>query len=314
MNGESHHQALRFQLTVLVLVVLVLTFATLLSRRFFEERKPEMPAGLSPVAPTAPESGSSTLFRVAALQGEVEALQNGQWYVVRAGHLLSTKDVIRTKAGARALLRRGRVEIELRDNMDLRLDELAKETARVGLLRGGKVSASVGGESEHVEITALHTKTSNIGAARFVVSLSPSGKVNVATSEGAARFSGKGKDVIVPSGNVSSALPDQAPSDPEPIPQEILLSVIWPEDDRLDNQARIKGKAQPSSRINVNGVETEVGPDGTFRATVPLKIGKNRVQVDAEDILGRGKSIDRVVTRTAPAPALEPTDQELWNP
>ena len=313
MTGENRRKTLRLQITVLVLVVLVLAVATLLSRRFFEEHKPEMPAGLSPVAHITPESGSN-LFRVAALQGEVEALQNGQWYVVRAGHLLSTKDVIRTKVGARALLRRGSVELELRDNMDLRLDDLEKETARVGLLRGGKVSASVGGESEHVEITALHTKTSNIGASRFVVSLSPSGKVNVATSEGAARFSGQGKEVIVPGGSTSAALPDQAPSDPEPIPQEILLSVIWPEDDRVDKQARIKGKAQPSSRVNVNGVETEVGPDGSFRATVPLKIGKNHVQVDAEDIVGRTKHVDRVVTRSSLPPALEMTDQDVWNP
>jgi hypothetical protein len=313
MTGEKHRQAVGSQMAILVLVVLVLVVATLVSRRFFEDRKPEMPAGLSPVAPVMPDN-SSNLFRVAALQGEVEALQNGQWYLVRAGHLLSTKDVIRTKPGAKALLRRGSVEIELHDNMDLRLDDLEKETARVGLLRGGKVSATVGGEGEHVEITALHTKTSNVGAARFVVSVSPTGKVNVATLEGAARFAGKGKEVVVPGGSTSAALPDQAPSDPEPIPQEILLSVIWPEDDRLDNQARIKGKAQPSSRVNVNGVDTEVGPDGTFRTTVPLRIGKNHVQVDAEDIVGRTKSVDRVVTRAAPAPALEPTDQELWNP
>ncbi|HEY5281276.1 MAG TPA: hypothetical protein VIM14_00665, partial [Polyangia bacterium] len=180
MTGEKQRQAVRSQVAVSVLVVLVLIVATLVSRRFFEDRKPEMPAGLSPVAPVTPDNGSH-LFRVAALQGEVEALQNGQWYLVRAGHLLSTKDVIRTKPGAKALLRRGSVEIELHDNMDLRLDDLEKETARVGLLRGGKVSASVGGEGEHVEITALHTKTSNVGAARFVVSVSPTGKVNVAT-------------------------------------------------------------------------------------------------------------------------------------
>ena len=47
---------------------------------------------------------------------------------------------------------------------------------------------------------------------------------------------------------------------------------------------------------------------------MPLRIGKNRVQVDAEDIAGRTKSVDKIVTRAAPAPALEPTDQELWNP
>jgi predicted secreted protein len=313
MTRPNRHPAARFQILVLALVAAVLALATLFSRRFFEERKPEMPAGLSPVAPVTPESNQH-LFRVTALQGDVEALQNGQWYVVRVGHLLSTKDVIRTKPGARALLRRGSVELELRDNMDLRLDDLEKETAQVGLLRGGKVSASVDGDKEHVEITALHTKTSNVGAARFVVSLSPSGKVNVATSEGAARFSGKGKEVIVPSGSTSMALPDQAPSDPEPIPQEILLSVIWPEDDRLDGQAKIKGKAQPSSRVNVNGVETEVAPDGVFHATVPLKIGKNHVEVDAEDIIGRTKSVDRVVTRVPPAPTLVPANQELWNP
>ena len=287
--------------------------ASLVSRRFFEGRKPEMPAGLSPVASVTPES-DARLFRVTALQGDVEALQNGQWYVVRAGHLLSTKDVIRTKPGARAMLHRGSVEIELRDNMDLRLDDLEKETARVGLLRGGKVSASVTDSGEHVEITARHTKISNIGAARFVVSMSPTGKVNVATSEGAARFSGKGKEVIVAGGSVSTALPDQAPGDPEPMPQEILLSVVWPEDDRLDSMARVKGKAQASSRVIVNGVETEVDRDGTFRAALPLKIGKNRVQIEAEDIAGRTKSIDKVVTRAAPAPALVPTDQELWNP
>jgi hypothetical protein len=313
MTSEHHRASARFPILVLILVGAVLGVATLLSRRFFEERNSEMPAGLSPVAPVTPESNLH-LFRVTALQGDVEALQNGQWYVVRVGHLLSTKDVVRTKPGARVLLRRGSVELELRDNMDLRLDDLEKETARVGLLRGGKVSASVAGDKDHVEITAAHTKTSNVGAARFVVSLSPSGKVNVATSEGAAQFTGKGKEVIVPEGSVSTALPDQAPTDPEPIPQEILLSVIWPEDDRLDGQARIKGKAQPSSKVNVNSVETEVGPDGTFHSTVPLKVGKNRLQIDAEDIIGRTKSFDRVVTRAAPTPTLVPSNQELWNP
>jgi hypothetical protein len=272
-----------------------------------------MPAGLTPVPSVIPEA-DTRYFRVTALQGEVEALQSGQWYLVRAGHLLSTKDVVRTKPGGRVMLRRGSVELELQGNMDLRLDDLEKETARVGLLRGGKVSASVGSEGEQVEITARHTKTANIGAARFVVSMTATGKVNVAASEGAARFSAMGKNVVVPAGSVSTAMPDHAPGDPEPMPQEILLSVVWPEDDRIDSQVKVKGKAQSSSRVVVNGVDTEVGRDGTFRATVPLRIGKNRVQVDTEDIAGRTKSLDRVVNRAAAAPSLQPADKELWNP
>jgi hypothetical protein len=313
MTVSSNRQALRFQAAIVIIVASVLILASMFSRRFFEQRKPEMPAGLSRVAPVVSESPSN-LFRVTALQGTVEAFQNGQWYIVRPGHLLSTKDVVRTAVGARAILRRGGVELELRDNMDLRLDDLEKETAQVGLLRGGRVSASVTDGNEHLQITARHTKTANIGAARFVVSVSPSGKVNVASSEGAARFSAKGKDVVVGAGTTSTAMPDQAPSDPEPIPQEILLSVIWPDDDRLDTHAKIKGRAQASSRVNVNGVETEVGADGTFHAVVPLKVGKNHVQVDAEDILGRNKTVDKSVTRAAPAPTLEPAGQELWNP
>jgi hypothetical protein len=313
MIDQHRRQARRFQITVLVLVALVLVLATAMSRRFFEERRPEMPAGLSPVPPVMPES-DARLFRVTALQGEVEALQNGQWYLVRAGHLLSTKDVVRTKPGARAMLRRGSVELELRDNMDLRLDDLEKETARVGLLRGGRVLASVADGSEHVEITARHTKTQNVGAARFVVSMSATGKVNVAASEGAARFSAKGKEVLVPSGSVSTAMPDEAPADPEPMPQEILLSVVWPEDDRLGGQGRVRGKVQASSRVIVNGVEAPVGADGAFQTSVPLKIGKNRVQIETEDVIGRTKAVDKTVTRAAPAPSLVPTDQELWNP
>jgi hypothetical protein len=313
MSNERQRQARRFQITVSVLVALVLIAASLLSAKFFERRRPEMPAGLSPVPSVIPEA-DTRYFRVTALQGEVEALQSGQWYLVRAGHLLSTKDVVRTKPGGRAVLRRGSVELELQGNMDLRLDDLEKETARVGLLRGGKVSASVGGEGEQVEITARHTKTANVGAARFVVSMSATGKVNVAASEGAAKFAAAGKEVIVAAGRVSTAMPDQAPSDPEPMPQEILLSVVWPEDDRIDSQARVKGKAQTSSRVVVNGVDTEVDRDGNFRALVPLRIGKNRLQIDAEDIAGHTKSVDKVVTRAAPAPTLEPADKELWNP
>src|SRR5512137_2221505 len=206
MSVDRRLQARRFAVMVLALVAGVLVVASLLSRRFFEQRKPEMPAGLSPVPPVTPETDTK-YFRVTALQGEVEALQNGQWYLVRAGHLLSTKDVVRTRPGARAMLRRGSVELELQGNMDLRLDDLEKATARVGLLRGGKVLASVAGTGELVEITARHTKTASIGADRFVVSMSSSGKVNVAASEGAARFSAQGKEVVVQSGSVSTALP-----------------------------------------------------------------------------------------------------------
>jgi hypothetical protein len=300
-----------FPILALGVVAIVLGTASVLSRHFFEQRTPEMPAGLTPAPPgPAPAPGQ---FRVSALQGQVEAMQNGQWYVVRAGHLLSSKDVIRTHGGSRAFLRRGSIEVELPENMDLRLDALERETASLGLLRGGRVAANVGRDDEHLEITARETRTRSMGAARFVVSMTATGQVSVAASEGATRFEAQGKAVVVGKGQESTAQPGKAPSDPEAIPEELLLSVIWPDDDRVDSEAQLRGKTRGSTRVHINGTDTPVAEDGSFTAPIPLKIGPNRIKVDVEDIGGRRRSVDKIVRRSAPPPSLQAVDKELWN-
>lgn len=300
------------QIGALALVAVILGGATVMSRIFFERPRADLPAGLPSVAPRTPLA-EPTQFRVSALAGSVEAFQNGQWYVARAGHLLSSKDVVRTHDGSRALLRRGSVEIELRDNMDLRLDKLENRKASLGLLRGDRVSANVGKEDEHLEIKAMDTRTENVGAASFTVAVAPSGQVSVATTEGAARFESQGKHVLVGKGMESSAAPGAAPGTPEPIPEQLLLSVIWPEEETSDGIAKLKGHASPSSRIWVNRQEVPVGPDGNFQAPVPSAGAKTPIRVDAEDISGRKKSESRVMRRTPSSPHLEASGDELWN-
>ena len=312
MSQRIRLPAPRFQMAIIVLVVVILVAATLLSRFFFERRRFEMPAGL-PSPSSRMLAAGPTQFRVSALAGNVEAFQNGQWYVARAGHLLSSKDVVRTHGGARAFLRRGSVEIEVRDNMDLRVDQLEKTTAKLGLLRGGHVTANVGKDDEKLEINALDTRTTNVGAARFAVSVSPSGNVSVAASEGAARFEAHGKQVLVRKGNESTAFPGAAPSDPEPMPEQLLLSVIWPEDDKPEGASQIRGHASPSSRVRVNGEETPVAPDGTFVAHVQVSAPQTRVHVEAEDISGRQKAVDKILRRPPRAPSLQPSGGRLWN-
>jgi hypothetical protein len=291
--------------------VLILVAATLASHFFFERRRPNMSAGLPSLSPRM-ASVRPTQFRVSALAGNVEAFQNGQWYVARAGHLLSSKDVVRTHNGSRALLRRGSVEIELQDDMDLTLDKLEKKTASLDLLRGGRVSANVGKDDEQLEIKALDTRTVNVGASRFVVAVSPTGQVSVAASEGTARFESHGKHVLVGKGKESTAPPGAVPSDPEPIPQQLLLSVIWPEDDKSEGLSEIRGRTSPSSRVRVNGAETPVGPDGTFLARVQTSGPQSRVRVEAEDIAGREKAVSRVIHHAPHAPSLEPSGERLW--
>jgi hypothetical protein len=313
MSPSRGVRSLGLPFAVLVVVLAIFTGAMVLSRTYFEVRKPEMPPGLTPVHPLG-EDRESPLFRVTRLQGEAETLQNGQWYVVRAGQLLSTKDVLRTKSGARATLRRGSMELELPDNTDVRLEDLAQATARVGLLRGRRLSASVGNETDQLEITARNTRAQNLGAARFIVSMTEAGKVSVAAKEGSARFEAKGKAVILAPGSTSTAELNETPTDPEPIPPELLLSVIWPEDDRVVDEGFIQGRVTPSTQININGRPTDVGRDGAFSLKVALKTGKNRIQVEAEDVVGRKKTVEKTITRSVPAPILEPSGDELWNP
>ena len=311
MSPPGRRPTPRLQIAALALVAVILVAATLLSRFFFERPRSELPAGLPAVAPSAlpAEPGQ---FRVSALAGSVEAFQNGQWYVARAGHLLSSKDVVRTHDGSKAFLRRGSVEIELTDNMDLRLEKLEKTTASVGLLRGGRVSASVGKADEQLEIQALDSRTVSVGAARFMVTQSPSGQVSVVTTAGAARFERQGKQVLVGQGKESTAALGATPSDPEPIPEQILLSVIWPEDDKTEGVSKIQGRASPSTRVRVNGEETRVAPDGTFVAPVPISGLKTHVWVEAEDVTGRQKTVDKVLRRTPRSPTLRSVDEPLW--
>jgi len=123
MSSRDKRPKSRFQMAVIALVVVILVAATLLSRFFFERRRPEMPLGLPSPVPRVWRAEPNQ-FRLSTLAGNVEAFQNGQWYVARAGHLLSSKDVVRTHGGSRASLLRGSVEIKLGDNMDLRVDKL----------------------------------------------------------------------------------------------------------------------------------------------------------------------------------------------
>jgi hypothetical protein len=262
---------------------------------------------------------------VSALEGPVETYHRGQWYAVQAGDLLSLEDVLRTRAGGRAILRRAGVKLEIRQNVDVRLDALAARAARFDLLRGGNVSAAVRSADESVAIAARHTEAKNLGPARFVVSVGAEGLVYVAASEGQVRFTAAGKAVAVAAGQGSSALPGEAPRPAEALPDELFLSVFWPEPPtaRLGpgapptplGPAQLRGATHPSTRVRVNGVEAPVGPDGAFAVPVELAPGDNRLLVEAEDLVGRTRSLTRVVrkpARPAAAPTLERQAGELW--
>ena len=103
------------------------------------------------------------------------------------------------------------------------------------------------------------------------------------------------------------------PEDPVKIPEEVLLQVVWPEGDHRADTARIEGRASPASLVTINGAETEVGQDGRFAATVPLREGGNHVSVEAEDLSGRRRTAAAtLVRRSTRPPKLAPEPGQLW--
>jgi hypothetical protein len=296
-------------------VGLVLAVASWISRVYFERPSARGTApilrGRSVLSGPAPVQPS--LFRVSALEGRVMTLYRDQWSLVAAGDHLSLQAVIRTFPDAKALLRRGTTEVEIRGGVDIRLAELATRTARFDLLRGGNVSADVKQNDETIEIGASDSRTRNVGAARWVVSLGPRGRVDVATTAGRVGFEAQGSRVTVPAGHESSAPPGQPPSEPRAIPPELLLSVFWPEPSPAPAPV-VRGKARPSTRIEINGTPVPVDDEGRWAAPVSIPVGEHPVSVKAQDIAGRRKTVDALIKRQPVAPVLEPEKEDLWKP
>ncbi|HXJ20372.1 MAG TPA: FecR domain-containing protein [Polyangia bacterium] len=251
-------------------------------------------------------------FQVASAVGTVEAERDGAWRPIKQGDTLTRADVVRTAAGAGATLQLSAgTQVELREKVEIGLDRLPSG-ATVDL-RHGKVFARVSG-GDGLEINAHDTRTANEGPAHFVVMSDDAGRVSVAALTGNARFTAGGKSLTVPAGSESTSQAGAPPSDPERIPEDVLLDVVWPAEEQRHamDRASVQGRARPSTTVTVNGSAAAVGPDGRFTAVVPLRVGKNTLDVAAEDVTGRTRRASGSVVRHGPPPTLTPEATDLW--
>jgi hypothetical protein len=270
--------------------------------------------GVSGPAVLRPEV-ESRIFQVSEATGRVEAKRGGKWVLVVAGDVLTQDDLVRTGVGRAILKLGGTTEIELRERVELRLDSISRAGASVDLRRG-RVVATVGRAGSNVTVTAARTRTANQGGApaRFVVTADERGRVAVAATQGEAQFESAGRTVRLAAGTTSSAEPGQAPVDPEKISEDVFLNVTWPAGDRRGDRVAVSGRTTPGALVRVNGAPAEVDANGAFMAAVPVRVGGNSVEVEAEDAAGRSK-VERREIRKIPtkAPLLSPVKTELWN-
>jgi len=336
----------RLRTALLVLAGLgTLAGAAWVSRLLFEvpettvgaARDAEQSAALA--APPAANADAERTFYVVSMTGKVEAEHAGIWAPIKPGDMLTRLDVVRTSAASAAVLRlaNGTAEIELRAGVEIQLSawgeadaaappgaagthgQSDKPAATAGAnvdLRRGKVLARVSAAGA-LAINSKQTRTTTGGPARFVVLADDKGRVSVAAIEGSARFAAAGKSVDLAPGTVSASQAGAPPDDPETIPEDVFLNVVWPSVDRNTERAEIKGRATPSSIVTVrapSGLETAtVGADGQFSVTVPIGSGKTPVEVEAEDLTGRTRQAGNTLTKRAPPPpALTPEATDLW--
>jgi hypothetical protein len=300
---------------VALLAVLVggLVAASQLSNTLFAPpRRRPAPAALA-VGPDASGAEDAKIFQVVSSDGQVDAFRDGRWLAIHAGDLLTRDDLVRTAPGARAVLRLSAGgQIELRERVEIRLDRLSAAGSTVDLRRG-KVVARVGAPRETLAITARETLTSTEGPADVVVQNDENGLVSVAALKGSARFAAGGKTVALSEGTETRSQAGAQPSDPEKIPEEVLLQVVWPEGERHGEVATIEGRVAAASHVSINGTGAAVGADGRFSARVPLREGGNKIAIEAEDLMGRRREAGKTLTRrpTRP-PKLAPVPTELW--
>jgi hypothetical protein len=290
--------------------------ASRLSRVLFERptREASLVGTMGGGAADAGAAADPRIFQVVSADGQVDVYRDGRWIAIHQGDLLTRDDLVRTVPGAHAVLRLSAGgEIELREKVEIRLDRLSADGASVDL-RHGKVVARVAAANESLAITARETTTSTEGPSHVVVQSDERGQVSVATLKGKARFTSAGKTVVLPEGTETRSVRLGAPpEDPERIPEEVLLQVVWPEGDHKAEKAQIEGHVRPTSLVTINGAEAAVGADGRFTATVPLREGGNHVSVEAEDLAGRKRQASAtLLRRPMRPPRLTPEPGELW--
>ena len=86
--------------------------------------------------------------------------------------------------------------------------------------------------------------------------------------------------------------------------------MAWPDLERSEHRARVNGTVAMGSDVSVAGAPVAVGPDGKWSADIALERGTNVVDVRAEDLSGRQKTVTSppiVVRPGGPALDVDPS-------
>ncbi len=227
-------------------------------------------------------------IKVAEVTGTVLVKRGDAGFMpIAAGDKLSAADAVRTDDGSYAVLVGDEYwEVKMEPGTEVSVGELDNSITSL-LLQTGMARAKVKGGSRHVfEVRATGTDAvARTSDGTFAVSHNGQGTVAVGTEAGEVTFVGKGKVVIVRAGQQAIAKPGEAPSDPTPIPNSLLLKVALPATATLNKPKLVLvGHVEPGARVDVQGHVVHADDKGRFEWPATLHEGKNTLEVHAQSV------------------------------
>lgn len=276
---------------------------------------PGVPDAAVAQAAGEPDAGShGATAHVGVIIGSVEVrrAEAVNWSPVREGDELGSEDAVRTGDEARLEIDYDNIKIRVHERSELKLKTISKAGVR-GRLRG-QADTEVPSGKGVVELEAEGSDAvARTEGGAFSMTADGQGVVAVGTSSGWASLSAEGESIQIPAGMISVVPGKGKPKKPAGALRNVLLSVTWPERDETNQKAYpVSGQVEPGARVTIAGQEIRVDEHGRWKASVPLRLGKQRVGVVATDVMGRKKRNDRQVLYDPTAPDVRLT-RKPWS-
>lgn len=278
---------------------------------------PEAPPPLEEPGPettTVVERG----VRVASVVGKARVRsKKGKWRPLEPGVELAEGDEIQTAVFSEVVLRSpSGSTIDVTPETKFVIGEDDARTSRFTLNRG-RVAADIRRETDRTyEFGAGETDAkADTAGGEFSLVSDGEGLLGVVTTKGKVGLTNKGKRVVVSAGKQAVAARGLPPTDPLPIPTEILLQVRWPEGGEDVRTAVVKGKTSLGNRVRLGRDEIDVDEEGNFEVEVTLEEGENEFVLLAEDAMGTTRRVEGKVVREPPPverPDIKVGDGNIW--
>ncbi len=248
--------------------------------------------------PSVWEGSGEPTISVDSVRGQVTAEIDGVRTAASSGMALGPGDVLRTGAGAEAVLwQDGEAPVTLSGRTTVRVEELQDRELSLELQRG-RMRVKALGTGAGIRVRARGARL-RARQADFTVALADDGTLGAEVQAGVVEVEGVEGVTEVREGQRMIAAAGHA--ELFDVPLEALLVVEWPEV-RAGVPARVVGRAEPWARVEVEGGEsTRADATGAFAIDVRVPEGATEVAVVAYDALGDAhRAVASVVAATAP--------------